>query len=180
MMDFEVARCTRQCAATGRQFEPGEPFYSILMIEGGSVVRYDYGSDAWEGPPEEAMAWWQSQMPERDPKKLNWAPNDVMLHLFEELAEQPEQADMRYVLTLLLVRRRVLRLEESQADEAGGEQLVVYSPRKETTWRVPVVTPGDARTREIQDHLAELLFAGADGDSESSEQNEGSRQNGGA
>ena len=53
-------------------------------------------------------------------RKKRWAPNDVMLHFWDELAEQPEQQDMRYVLTLLLVRRRVFRLEEEKLDDAGA------------------------------------------------------------
>lgn len=157
-MDFEVSRCTRHCAETQRQLEPGETFYSTLTVEGAEVIRRDFCQQAWQGPPEGVLGWWKSQMPDRDANRLHWAPNDVMLHLFEEMAEQPELADMRYVLTLLLVRRRVMRLEESQHDEQGREELVVYSPRKEETYQVPVVTPTEARIQEIQDELARLLF----------------------
>ena len=49
--------------------------------------------------------------PSRAAKKVKLAPNDVLLELFDELADRPEQQDLRYVLTLLLVRRRVLRFD---------------------------------------------------------------------
>ncbi len=160
-MDFQVQRCTRQCAESQRQFEPEEIFYSVLIIEGSDVVRYDYAAEAWRGPPEGVLGWWKSQMPSRDARKLNWAPNDVMLHLFEELEQQPEHRDMRYVLTLLLVRRRVMRLEEQEVDESGQEWMVVYCPKKEATWQVPVETPTAERTEAIQEELAKLLFADA-------------------
>jgi hypothetical protein len=61
----------------------------------------------------------------------------------------------------LMIRRRVLRLEETQRDEAGQEVLVLYSPRDENIYQVPVVMPGEARTKEIQEELAKLLFASA-------------------
>ena len=160
-MDFEVQRCTRQCAASGRQLQPGETFYSMLVVEGAEVVRQDYSAEAWEGPPSKTLGWWKSQMPEPDARKIHWAPNDVMLHLLDEMESQPELADMRYVLTLLLVRRRVLRLEETEEDENGQQWLVVYSHKKETTTKVRVATPTPERITAIQDELAKLLFADA-------------------
>ena len=64
---------------------------------------------------------------------------------------------MRYVLALLMVRRRVFRLEEGEPDQQEGEMLVVYCPRRETTYQVPVVVPDASRAEQIQDELAKLL-----------------------
>ena len=158
-MDFEVQRFTRRCAATDRELAPGELFYSVLLAEGAEVVRRDYAAEAWSGPPADALGWWKSQLPSADarPKKPQWAPNDVMLGLFDELAERPEQADLRYVLALLLLRRRVLRLEETEAEGTEQETMLVYCPRRETEYRVAVSMPDPARTAEIQAELARLL-----------------------
>jgi hypothetical protein len=160
-MDFEVQRCTRICAATQRQLQPEETFYSVLIAEGANVVRHDYSVEAWQGPPPGAIGWWKSTIPARDAHRVHWAPNDVMLHLLDELESQDDAADMRYVLALLLVRRRVLRLEEAETDAAGDEWLVLYSPRKEATLKVRVATPTAERAEAIQQELGKLLLAGA-------------------
>jgi hypothetical protein len=160
-MDYEIQRCTRSCAVTGKELAPGEEFYSALVAEGAELNRYDYCVDAWQGPPEKAVGWWKSQMPDPAAKRLHWAPNDVMLHFFEQLDSQPEKQDMRYVLALLLVRRRVMRLEEEEHDDEGREVLVLYCPRREATYRIPAVVPDQARIDEIQEELAKLLFAKA-------------------
>src|SRR6185312_16255453 len=94
-------------------------------------------------------------------RKMHWAPHDVMLELFEELAEQPDKQDLRYVLALLLVRRRVCRLEETQRDETGHEIMILHCPRRETDYQVVVESPNETRTAEIQQELAKLLFADA-------------------
>jgi hypothetical protein len=161
MIDYEIQRCTRHCAATGRELQPGETFYSTLTAEGAEVVRRDFAPEAWHGPPEGVLGWWKSRMPERDARRLHFAPNDVMLELLESLESQPAMQDMRYVLALLLVRRRVLRLEETEKDSAGREVSVLYCPRRETTYRVATVVPSAERTIEIQDELSRLLFANA-------------------
>jgi hypothetical protein len=157
-VDFDVQRCSRQCAVTGRQLAPGETYYSALIPSGSNVERRDYSSEAWTGPPDEALGWWKSQVPTADTKKATWAPNDVMLELFDELSDTPDRADMRYVLGLLLIRRRVLRLEETERDQQGRETLLVYCPRRQTDYRVPVVMPDGERAEQIQHMLGLLLF----------------------
>ncbi len=154
MLDFDVKARLRKCAKTDRVFEPGELFFSVLMPEGSDVVRYDYAADAWEGPPEKSIGWWKSQVPDHSAGKVHWAPNDVMLHYFEQLEENVEKQDVRFVLALLLVRRRVLRLEEDDADDV----LVVYCAKNETTYRVATADPSAERIAAIQEELAELLF----------------------
>jgi hypothetical protein len=156
-MDYEVQRSTRHCNATGREFAPGETYYSVLVAEGAELKRNDYAADAWQGPPPECVGWWKSQIPDRTTARKHWAPNDVMLQFWDELAEQPDRQDMRYVLTLLLIRRRVFRLEEEKTTAEGRELLVVYCPRRETTYQVPAVPPEPQRVDPIQEELAAML-----------------------
>ena len=80
-----------------------------------------------------------------------------MLRFFDELAEQPDKQDMRYVLSLLLVRRRVMQLEEDSTGQNGSQIMVMYCPRRQTTYKIPVVTPEQARIDEIQQELIALL-----------------------
>jgi hypothetical protein len=156
-MDYEVQHSARCCAATGREFAPGEVYYSMLVTDGTDLKRCDYGADAWQGPPPEAIGWWKSQVPDRATLRKHWAPNDVMLQFWDDLAEQSDKQDMRYVLTLLLIRRRVFRLEEEKFDDEGRELLVVYCPRRETTYQVLAVAPTSERVDQIQEELAALL-----------------------
>ena len=170
LLDFEVQRSTHRCAATGRTLEPGDVCYSTLEVQGADVVRKDFCGEAWNGPPQDAFAWWKSRVPESNSKKIKLAPNEVLLELFDELADRHEQADLRYVLTLLLIRRRVLRLEapleqntrQTVPGECPEETMVVACPKREATYEVLVTTPDAARIDQIQQQLSELLVAGAD------------------
>ncbi|MEN6452385.1 MAG: hypothetical protein ABFC96_17995 [Thermoguttaceae bacterium] len=156
-MEYDVQHCSRRCSKTDREFVPGETYYSILVEEGTALKRYDFAAEAWPGPPDDAVGWWKSQMPDLAAAKRHWAPNDVMLDFWDRLAEQPGREDIRYVLTLLLVRRRVFRWEEEKRTDGGGETLVVYCPRREATYEVPAVVPEPARAEQIQEELAALL-----------------------
>jgi hypothetical protein len=166
-LDFEIQRSTRRCAATDRPLEPGDVCYSVLEVHGADIVRKDYARDAWTGPTTEAFGWWKSRIPEPNAKKIKLAPNDVLVELFEQLAGQPASDDMRYVLALLLVRRRVFRAEGNShavtqpIDAHDVETLIVFCPKRETTYEIPAVMPSDERIDEIQQQLGELLIADA-------------------
>ena len=137
MLDYEIQRCTRRCAATDRELKDGETCYSVLVPEGGQVVRRDYSAEAWPGPPENAIGWWKSTVVDPHAGRPHWAPNDVMLNYFERLLEDPTAEDARYVLALLLVRRRVLRVEGHEQDAAGRDMLVLYCGRNEASIASP-------------------------------------------
>jgi len=159
-MDFEVQRCTRHCAETGRELAEGETFYSVLVSEGREVRRYDYAAEAWHGPPEtRVVGWWKSQMPTREAKRARMAPSDVLLDYLKQLLDDEPNADLRYVLALLLVRHRVMRQEEIAREGDGSETLVLYCPRNEETYRVTVAPPVEERVATIQRHLTELFDA---------------------
>ena len=157
MVEYDIQRCTRRCQATGRELAPGETVYSVLVDAGGNITRQDFSADAWQGPPEDAVGWWKGIIADAGGKRMHWAPNDVMLHYFEQLDGNPAKEDVRYVLTLLLVRRRIVRVESTEKDAAGTETLVVYSPRNEAEYRVKVAMPPADREAAIQAELSELL-----------------------
>jgi hypothetical protein len=157
MLDFDIQRCSRRCSVTQRDLKDGETCYSVLVPQGGEVVRIDYSAESWPGPPANAIGWWQTQVVDPNIGRPHWAPNDVMLNYFERLLEDPSAEDARYVLALLLVRRRIARVERTEHDAAGREQLVIYCPRNEREYSVPEAMPSNERAAQIQQQLAELL-----------------------
>lgn len=172
LLDFEVQRCTRRCAATDRALEPGDVCYSVLEITGAELIRKDFCTEGWAGAPEGAFGWWKSRIPEPTAKRIKLAPNDVLLELFDQLAERPDQTDLRYVLMLLLVRRRVLRVDlahgelgerpHDTSNDVGNSTMVVYCPKRDTSYEVNVDMPSGERIDEIQQQLSELLIADAE------------------
>ena len=153
LMDYEVHRAARQCSLTGKTLAEGEEFFSALFSDGAGYRRVDYSIEAWTGPPEGAIAAWKSRVPHREAKPPK-APNEVLLQWFVKLADSPEQSDLRYVLALLLVRRRVFRQEEPKP---GDARLALYCSRDEQTYYVDAVLPTPERIAAIQQELTRWL-----------------------
>ncbi len=163
MTEYEIQRCSRKCARTERELQPGETYYSALVPEASGTKRLDYAADAWEKPPEGTIAWWKSRMPGAGTKRAHWAPHEVLLEYFQMLEGDPDKRDVRYLLALLLVRRRIARWEHTERDDQGQELMVLYCPRQELELRVVVQTPTASRVDEIQRELSGLLVTPAAG-----------------
>ena len=114
-MDFNIRPLGKNCASSGEPLEPGKECWSVLIEVDGKLVRQDISMDAWTGPPEGAIGFWQSEIPV-DPnagkKKLD---TQSLFDYFVQLSESPNtiELDYQYVLALLLLRKRRLTLEQT-------------------------------------------------------------------
>ncbi|MDO5553980.1 MAG: hypothetical protein Q4G68_09465 [Planctomycetia bacterium] len=155
-----IPRCTRICCKTRRPIKPGELFYSMLVADKGQYKRLDYSAEAWQEPKvgDEAVGWWESKISLQGDRKIKLAPNDILLNLFDELLDEPEKANILYVLTLLMIRRRIFRYER-EGEEPESDHLLVYALRRETTYTIPVVAMTEEEMNEVQEYLASLLYS---------------------
>lgn len=153
-MDYNVKPLGRTCSASGQPLAPGSSCYSVLVLENGDLVRVDYSSEAWSGPPENAVAHWRVDAPEAKPVQSNPLDPDSLFEYFERLSESPNelQEKMRYVLALLLVRKRRLQIDGSRQD-GDDSFLQVSGIRGEGSYEIRDPELSDAEIEELQIQL---------------------------
>jgi hypothetical protein len=159
MHEYEIRGFTRKCVVTGDVIAPGAVFYTVVKPGMPEYTREDYSASAWEGPPIDAIAWWKSIATESGNRKQR-VPSEIILEYFEQLEADAERDEERFVLALLMIRRRILRLEESARDERGRELMDLFCHRNEKTYKVRVAIPKTkAKEKEIESRLSRLLDA---------------------
>jgi len=163
LLDFEVRSCSRCCAETGKSLQPGEVYFSVLEVQESETIRRDYCAEAWQRPSKENLGWWRSRVPVKD-EKPRLAPTDVMLNLFIALAEKPADSQFRYLLGLLLIRRRVLKREDSSRNDSDQEVLTLFAARRDERYELIVDEPNQKQAEQIQQRMIDLLYG--DGDSQ--------------
>jgi hypothetical protein len=96
----------------------------VLVQEGASLVRRDYSQEAWSGPPGGALGYWVGKIPAREPDRRPVIDDDVLLECFHRLQGQhePAQVHFRYVVALLLMRRKRLKFEDARV--ADGQEIL--------------------------------------------------------
>ena len=155
---MEIPRPSRTCSISHREFHPNESFFSVLTDEHESFVRTDIATEHWTEPPQECFGWWKSTVKHVAENASQQVSGETLQSFFEKLSELPDEADTFYVLTLLLLRRKLLRYEKETVDERGNRVLEVYSFHTDLTYQVPVAMPSHERLETIQQQLAILML----------------------
>lgn len=133
MTEFDIAAPARLCASTGIELHPGDRVVSALVDEAGKFVRRDFAAQAFTEPPAGTIAWWHGRIPtSAKPKKPSYN-EDVLLDLFRHLAEATDSArvNFRYVVALLLMRRKRLKFEDLK--KVNGQDVLVVRDAKTGT-----------------------------------------------
>jgi hypothetical protein len=156
---YQVQGHTRRCAATGRELRPGEKVVSALLDQAGRFVRLDYAAEAWPGPPDGAVGFWSGRVPSADEARRKPAVDDeLLLECFERLADDldPARRNFRYVVGLLLMRRRRLKFEDVRRD-AGREYLCLRCAKTGARYEVPDPRLTEAEMADVQDEVFRVL-----------------------
>jgi len=114
---YEVARPQGRCAVTGHSIAPDEKFMAALRETPAGFERLDVSLAAWpEFDRKDVLAFWQTTMPRHEQKKKLFVDDEVLCQLFERLAEatEPAKLNFRFVLGLILMRKRMLIYETTR------------------------------------------------------------------
>lgn len=156
-MDYQLRPLSKNCAASGLPLTGGSDCWSVIVEEDGKLVRHDYSSQAWEGPPDNAVGFWKSEVPASMGQEKPKLDPDSLFDYFVQLADSPNNAeqDFLYVLSLLLLRKKRLILEESiVVDDLPAMRLIGHGGEG----------PFDVIERDLTDEqiadLQQQLFGG--------------------
>jgi hypothetical protein len=176
---YEVSRPSGVCAATGRVIEIGEPFVAALVerLPDGHLERVDYSSQAWAegarpGPGSRLIGTWRGTMRPAEGPRRSLIDDAELLDLFEQLAPATEvrQQAFRYILALILIRKRLLRMVGTLGSGAGGLMLVQMSKAAGGGADDPpleVIDPGldDQTIADATEQLGAVMLGGEPGGS---------------
>ena len=157
---YEVSRPHGVCAVTGRAIGPDEKFMAALRETSAGFERLDVSMQAWpDFDRKDVVAFWQTVMPRHEQKKKLFVDDQVLCDLFERLGEvtEPAKLNFRFVLGLILMRKRMLLYENSRHDEQGREIWTMRFKGKEQ--RLDMLNPrlAEEQVAEVSQQLGAIL-----------------------
>lgn len=174
-LGYETGRPTGVCARTGRTLEVGERYVAALVEPklGAPLERMDFSLAAWDDgarpeAPTRLFGFWRAQVQAPGAKKRLLVDDAALVDLFEQLegVTEARKVAFRYLLALVLVRKRLLVMEGTKA----GVLLVRHKGTALPPERggdgpafVEVVDPGLDRTA-LEEGTEELAAILSDGD----------------
>ncbi len=144
MDEWEINKPLGQCYGTGRKIKHGEEYFGALVETGEGLQRRDFCVDYWESEKPGAFCYWKSKLPHPDQKKQIFVDDQMLMAFFERLENETEQekVNFRFVLALILMRKRRLKYDATRVEE--GKEI----------WRLRIV--GDKQIVEVANpHLDE-------------------------
>ena len=183
---YELGRSSGTCAATGETLPPGTPCVTALceapdpaVADAGTpfglfLRRLDIGVPAWDAGfrPAGLFCFWRTVVQEPGKSKRVLIDDEALLDLFTRLEgdERPARVAFRFVLMLLLIRKRLLKVLEQRtepaADGGTGREHWLVLPRaaggadaanEGTPVRVENPRLKDSDVAEIAEQLGEVL-----------------------
>jgi len=161
--EWNIQSRSLQCAVTGHPFSKGERIFSALYWREGQYQRVDLCADAWKARNDniEPLSAWQTEfVPPPPPAPEALKKDDAESLLRRLIAEnQPTTRNARYILALMLERKKVLRQIERKREEGGNVLVYEHLPSGEV-WLIedPGLKLGELSS--VQDEVAHLLGAG--------------------
>lgn len=141
--DWHIQSRGTVCAETGRDFAEEEKIVSALFWRDGQYARVDFSEEGWAQRNDNIapLSHWRHKFetpPPPPPEALRKDDAESMLkHLLEE--NDPAKRNARYILALMLERKRLLRPLDKQTGEDGpvliyehlasGDTWIVHDPQ---------------------------------------------------
>jgi hypothetical protein len=158
--EWNIQARALHCAVSGRPFEKGETVFSALYWRDGQYARVDLNAESWQARNENIapISAWQTDFVPPAPLPPEPLKKDDAESLLRRLMAEnnPATRNARYILALMLERKKMLRQVDRQRQD--GVSLLVYEhgPSGEV-WLIedPGLKLGELKA--VQDEVAHLL-----------------------
>jgi hypothetical protein len=120
--------------------------------------RRDYCCQYWNEHKPRVYCYWKSRYPDPDEKKQLLIDDDMLVAFFERLAEETDQdkINFRFVLTLILMRKRKLKYNSSRVADSGEIWTLKVTGEKRT---VDVINPhlNEDQIEQLSSQMGEIM-----------------------
>ena len=139
-MEWNISKKSKRCLSCDRGFLENDEFFSALFDKGDAFIRNDFCSDCWDQCDKETVySFWRSKVSEsKEPPKTKININaifDLFLKLENAGDEDISKRNLRFVLALYLMRKRMLKLQSSKVVE-NREIMTFKAPNEKNDFEL--------------------------------------------
>lgn len=159
MDEWEIEKPLGHCWGTGQKIERGQEYFAALVETEQGLARRDFCTEYWQTERPQVFCYWKSKLPQPGHKKQLFVDEQMLMAFFERLAGETEQekVNFRFVLTLVLMRKRRLKYDSSRTEgDTEIWRLRVVGSDKEF---VEVVNPqlDEEQVAQLSSQIGEIL-----------------------
>ena len=163
--DYDISKTAGVCRSCGKELPCGEEFMAALKQAGDEFQREDYCLACWgaagaQAPPE-ALATWKTKVPQPEGKKKLFVDDELLINFFEALegTDEPSKISFRFVLALVLMRKKLLAYERSETAPDGRDLWTMRLKGTQQTYQLVDPHMDEAKIAEVSRSLGKILEA---------------------
>ncbi|KPK83896.1 MAG: hypothetical protein AMJ81_07080 [Phycisphaerae bacterium SM23_33] len=129
--EYDISGASKACRGCGKPFQDGQEFMAVLLDKGSEFQREDFCTDCWPARQDqagEAFSVWHGRVPMPEEPRRKFVADEVLVDFFERLdgQEEPAKVSFRFVLALMLMRKKMLLYDRAGTDDAGREVWTMH------------------------------------------------------
>lgn len=158
--EWSIQHRAEVCAVTGKPFQAGEYFYTLLFRDRDGFRRQDLSEEAWRQRNEnlQPFSFWRARFEPPPPTPPEPLPKENAEELFRRLVAAADRANANacYVLAAMLERKRVLK--QIQTENGDDGRVLIYEHAKTgDVFVVPDPHLHLGQLESVQSEVAQLL-----------------------
>lgn len=125
--EYNISKTSGQCATCKTPILPEEELMAVIRETDEAFIREDFCLNCWPSQPQEqdssVLGVWRARVPKPEEKKKLLVDDEVLVNFFHRLEGTEEQAkiNFRFVLALVLMRKRLLIYDRMNKDAQGNQ-----------------------------------------------------------
>jgi hypothetical protein len=160
MTEWDIQTRADACTACHRPFVDKEAYHTLLSMEATGYHRRDLcGACHANAPRAGVLSYWQGEYkvpPPPPPEPIQKETAETLLRKLVESSD-PAHAATRYILAVMLERKRILKHRDTVNEKSGGELLVYEHAQSGESFTIPDPHLRLDQLEQVQREVSELL-----------------------
>ena len=160
MTEWDIQSRSDTCALCQRPFTDKEPYHTSLSLTGAGYQRQDLCAACHASAPRDGvLSYWQGEYklpPPPAPEAIQKETAETLLRKLVESTD-PTHAATRYILAVMLERKRILKHRDTTHGENGADVLVYEHARSGESFMIPDPHLHLDELTHVQQEVANLL-----------------------
>ncbi len=158
-MEWSINKGSHICFLCDKKFPEEEVYLSGLYDENNMFLRKDFCIECWDKKDDENLfSYWKTKISKKPEKVERFAKIDVFYDLFNKLENEKDlsRVNFRYVLSLYLMRKKVLKLLTTHKSN-DNEYLVLHNVKEAVDTEVLKPQLSKEEVLAVTDEIGKLV-----------------------
>lgn len=160
--EYNISKSDSLCRSCGKPLEPGSELVATVREVGEELRREDFCPDCWSARASQEdpglLGLWHGRVPAPTEKRKLLVDDELLVNLLQRLeqADTPAKVNFRFVLALILMRKKLLVYDRTEPTQ-DRETWVMHLRGDDRC--VKVINPrlDDDKIAEVSEQLGQIM-----------------------